>query len=60
MQRAFRLSERFALNLRLDANNLLNHVVVTSVNTTAGNALFGFPSAVNSMRSVTTTLRLTF
>lgn len=60
MQRAFRLSDRFALNLRLDANNPLNHVVVTGVNTTAGNALFGFPSAVNAMRSVTTTLRLTF
>jgi len=60
MQRAFRLSDRFALNLRIDANNPLNHVVVTGVNTTVGNGLFGFPSAVNSMRSVTTTLRLTF
>jgi hypothetical protein len=60
MQRAFRLSERFALNLRLDANNALNHVVITGVGTTVTNPLFGFPANVNQMRTVTTTLRLTF
>jgi hypothetical protein len=60
MQRAFRLSDRTALNLRLDANNPLNHVMVTQLNTTVTSPLFGFPIAVNGMRSVSTTLRLTF
>jgi hypothetical protein len=60
MSRAFRLNDRFTLNLRIDAANPLNHVVVTQLNTTATNPLFGLPLAVNAMRTVTTTIRLTF
>jgi trimeric autotransporter adhesin len=60
MSRAFRLTERFTLNFRLDSNNPLNHVVVTQLNTTITNPLFGLPLAVNGMRTVTTTMRLTF
>lgn len=60
MARAFRLTERFTLNLRFDATNPLNHVVVTGVNTTVTSPLFGLPQAVNAMRALTTTLRLTF
>jgi hypothetical protein len=60
MARAFRLSERVTLNVRLDANNPLNHVAVTQLNTIVTNPLFGLPSAVNGMRTVTTTLRATF
>jgi hypothetical protein len=60
MARAFRLTDRFALNVRFDATNPLNHVVVTQVNTTITNPLFGLPQLVNPMRTVTTTLRLTF
>ena len=58
--RAFRLNDRFTLNLRIDASNPLNHVVVTQLNTTVTNPLFGLPLAVNPMRTLTTTLRLTF
>jgi hypothetical protein len=60
MARAFRLSDRLTLNLRVDATNPLNHVVVTQLNTTVTNPLFGLPAAVNGMRSVTTSLRVTF
>jgi hypothetical protein len=58
--RAFRLNERFTLNLRIDASNPLNHVVVTQLNTTVTNQLFGLPLTVNPMRTLTTTMRLTF
>jgi trimeric autotransporter adhesin len=60
MSRAFRLTDRFSLNLRLDAANPLNHVVFTSWNTTITSPQFGLPGGVNGMRTVTTTLRLTF
>jgi hypothetical protein len=58
--RAFRLTERFTLNLRVDAGNPLNHVVATQLNTTVTNPLFLLPQQVNAMRTITTTLRLTF
>jgi len=60
MSRAFRLTDRFSLNLRLDAANPLNHVEFTSWNTTITSPQFGLPGGVNGMRTVTTTLRLTF
>jgi hypothetical protein len=60
MARAFRVSDRLTLSLRLDANNPLNHVTVTQLNTTVTNPLFGLAAAVNGMRTVTTTLRATF
>ena len=60
MSRAFRLNDRFTLNLRIDASNPLNHVVVTQLNTTVTNQLFGLPLAVNPMRTLTATMRLTF
>jgi len=60
MARAFRLSDRMTLNLRVDATNPLNYVVVTQLNTTVTNPLFGLAAAVNGMRTVTTSLRATF
>jgi hypothetical protein len=60
MARAFRVSERLTLNLRIDATNPLNHAVVTQLNTIVTNRLFGLPAAVNGMRSVITSLRATF
>ncbi len=60
MARAFRVSDRLTLNLRVDANNPLNHPVVTQLNATVTNPLFGLPAAVNAMRTMTTTLRATF
>jgi hypothetical protein len=60
MQRSFRLGERFTLNARIDANNPLNHVAVTGVSAIITSPQFGYPSQVNGMRTVTTTMRLTF
>jgi len=60
MQRTFRPTSRFYLDARIDASNLLNHVVFTSWNTTIGNQQFGQPVSVNQMRSLETTLRLRF
>jgi hypothetical protein len=59
MQRAFRIRDRFNLQLNITANNPLNHPMITNVYTTL-NPQFGLPSAVGAMRSVTTYLRLTF
>jgi len=59
LQRTFRTGHYF-LDVRLDATNLLNHVVFTSWNATYGNQLFGQPVSANAMRSVQTTIRLRF
>ena len=45
---------------RFDANNVLNHVVFSSWNSTLGSQQFGLPAAVNSMRSFTVNLRFRF
>jgi trimeric autotransporter adhesin len=72
LARTFRLKDRYNLDLRVDATNLLNHVVFTSWNTTLNPAsipgstlastspLFGLPAAANAMRSLQTTMRLRF
>ena len=60
MQRSFRVNDRFTLNARIDASNPLNHVVVTGVNAIVTSPQFGWPSQVSGMRTVTTTMRLTF
>jgi len=74
LARTFRLTQRFNLDVRVDANNVLNHVVFTNWNTTlnpvlngstspftpALNPLFGLPASANSMRSLQTTARLRF
>jgi len=60
VQRTFRVNDRFSLDLRVDANNALNHVVFTRWITQVGNDQFGLPTAPNAMRSVQTTLRMRF
>jgi trimeric autotransporter adhesin len=60
MARTFRLSDRFNLDLRFDATNILNHVTYTSWYTTIDSPLFGSPSAANQMRIIKTTLRVRF
>jgi hypothetical protein len=60
VQRTFRPTSRFYLDARVDATNLLNHVVFSNWNTTVGNAQFGQPVAPSQMRSIQTTLRLRF
>ena len=58
--RTFRLKDRYNLDLRVDATNLLNHVTFTAWNTTTTSPQFGLPVAANAMRSLQTTLRLRF
>lgn len=58
--RVFRTSDRTSLDLRVDANNALNHVTFPSWNTTVGNAQFGLPLTTNAMRNVQTTVRWRF
>jgi trimeric autotransporter adhesin len=58
--RTFRMTNRFNLDLHIDATNLLNHVNFTSWNTTVTSTQYGLPVAANPMRSLQTTLRLRF
>ena len=57
--RTFRVSDRWNLDLRLDATNALNHVTFTTWDTIV-NTQFGLPAGANSMRSIVTNLRLRF
>jgi hypothetical protein len=58
--RTFRWGDRFNIDLRTEATNVLNHVTFPSWNTIIGNAQFGLPTRANPMRSLQTTLRLRF
>ena len=58
--RTFRLHDRLNLDFQLSSTNLLNHVVYTAWYTNINSTQFGLPAAANSMRNVTTTLRLRF
>jgi hypothetical protein len=60
LARTFRTSGRTSLDLRVDANNVLNHVTFPSWDTTVGSAQFGLPIVANSMRNVQTAIRWTF
>jgi trimeric autotransporter adhesin len=60
LARTFRPSARFYLDARVDATNLLNHVVFTGWNTTVNSTQFGLPLAPSPMRSLETSLRLRF
>jgi hypothetical protein len=60
LARTFRPNAHFYLDARIDATNLLNHVVFMNWNTTVNSTQFGLPVAANAMRSLETTLRLRF
>jgi hypothetical protein len=60
VSRTFRLNEHFSADLRVAADNALNHVSFRSWNTTAGSPQFGLPYAADAMRSLHTTLRVRF
>jgi hypothetical protein len=60
MQRTFRPSKHFYLDTRVEATNLLNHVVFNSWNTTLDSAQFGLPVAPSQMRSMQVTMRVRF
>ena len=58
--RTFQATDRISMDLRIDANNALNHVVYPNWNTTVGNTQFGLPSSGGAMRSIQTTVRARF
>jgi hypothetical protein len=72
LARTFRIAKKYNLDARVDATNLLNHVVFTAWNTTLNPAtsavstpalsspLFGLPAAANPMRSLQATVRWRF
>jgi len=61
LNRAFRFGDsRRQLQLRLSANNALNHVVITRFGTTVGSSTYGLATAASGTRTVTLMLRFNF
>jgi len=61
LNRAFRFGDsRRQLQLRLSANNALNHVVVTRFGTTVGSSTYGLATGASATRTVTLMLRFNF
>jgi hypothetical protein len=61
LNRAFRFGEsRRQLQLRISANNVMNHVTITSVGTTVNSATYGLPIAASGTRTVSVLLRFNF
>jgi hypothetical protein len=60
LTRTFRVNERINMDLRIDANNVLNQVVFPNWNTTVNSSQFGFPSRANPMRTLQPSLRVRF
>ena len=61
LNRAFRLGEsRRQIQLRLSANNALNHVQITGFGTTINALTYGLPTAASATRTVNLLLRFSF
>jgi hypothetical protein len=61
LNRSFRFGDtRRTLQLRLSANNALNHVAITGFGTTVNSTTYGLPTAASSTRTVTLLLRFSF
>lgn len=58
--RTILLRDPMNLDVRVDSNNVLNHVVFTTWNSTINSSTFGLPTSANTMRTLQTTLRLRF
>lgn len=60
LTRAFRLRDRYNMEFRLEANNILNHVTYPGWNTVINSSQFGLPDRSNPMRKVQANLRMSF
>jgi hypothetical protein len=61
LNRSFRLPEsRKQIQLRLSANNALNHVVITGYGTTVNSTTYGLPTSASGTRTVSLMLRFSF
>jgi hypothetical protein len=58
--RNFRLRDPFTLDVRVDATNVLNHVVYTGWNAITNSTTFGLPTSTQGMRSLQISGRLRF
>jgi hypothetical protein len=61
LNRSWRFGEsRKNLQLRLSANNVLNHVQITGFGTAVGSSTFGLATGASGTRTVTLNLRFSF
>jgi hypothetical protein len=60
VSRVFRLRDPLSLDVRVDATNILNHVVYTGWNTLINSTTFGLPTSTQGMRSLQISGRLRF
>ncbi len=60
MTRTFRVRDRINMDVRLDSNNVLNHVNYSSWVTTLSSPQFGLPSSASQMRTAQASVRLRF
>lgn len=58
--RTLQLRGKYSLDLRLDADNVMNHPTYTGWNTTTNSTTFGLPASVNAMRNVQLSGRFRF
>ena len=61
LNRAWRFGDsRRTLQLRIQANNVLNHVQITGFGTTVGSQYYGIPTSASGTRNVTLVMRFNF
>jgi hypothetical protein len=58
--RTFRWGNRFNVDWRIDATNVLNAVTYSGINTFVGSPQFGLPNRANQMRRLQSSLRVRF
>jgi hypothetical protein len=60
LSRSFPVGNRFSLNWSLSANNVLNRVTYSTIDTTVGSPRFGLPVSTSGMRRISTRLNVGF
>ena len=58
--RTFLISNRWSMDWRIDATNILNRVTYAGLNTIVGSPQFGLPNRANAMRKLLSSLRVRF
>jgi hypothetical protein len=60
LARTFHITDKMTVDLRVDANNALNHVTFPRWNTAVNSSQFGLPVNANGMRTIQPSLRVRF
>jgi hypothetical protein len=60
LQRTIAITERKRFSIRIDANNVTNHVNITGFGTVVNSQNYGVASSAGAMRSISATLRFNF